>query len=186
MVVVADVDFFSNIAAFRETIFGLGVVGDGGAFIQNSLEALSGSTNLISIRSRGSYKRPFKVVDRIEEEAEKRTAEEEANIMAQIKGFEQQLNEKLRALDSGQREVINRTILEEKKEIEVKLHEAEMRLRDVKNRKVLEKEELKNRLRNFATLPGPLLTLLVAVGLGLRRGIMRRYHMHRIQEPMNS
>ncbi len=186
VVVVADVDFFSNIVAFRETIFGLGLVGDGGAFIQNSLEALSGSTNLISIRSRGSYKRPFKVVDRIEEEAEKRTAEEEANIMAQIKGFEQQLNEKLRALDSGQREVINRTILEEKKEIEVKLHEAEMRLRDVKNRKVLEKEELKNRLRNFATLPGPLLTLLVAVGLGLRRGIMRRYHMHRIQEPMNS
>lgn len=183
VVVVADVDFFSNIVAYRETLFGLSVVGDGSAFIQNSLESLSGSTNLISIRSRGSYKRPFEVVDEIERQAVERTAEEEANILAQIKGFEQQLNEKLQAMGSSEQELISKTILDEKKEIEVKLHEAEMRLREVKNQKVRDKEALKNKLRNFATLPGPALTLVIAVSLGVWRTVRRRYYIYHTQEP---
>ena len=183
VIVVADVDFFSNVAAYRETIFGLTVVGDAGAFIQNSFEALSGSTDLISIRSRGSYNRPFLKVDQIETQADARTSEEEANIEAQIKGFEQQLNEKLQGVGSNQQELINRTILEEKKDIEVKLQEAEMRLREVKNQKVRAKEALKNKLRSFAMLPGPLLTLLIAVILAIHRTVKKRHSMYHIQEP---
>jgi hypothetical protein len=49
--------------------------------------------------------------------------------------------------------LINQTILEEKREIEVKLHEAEKRLRDVKMQKRERIEGLKVRLRNFCTLP---------------------------------
>lgn len=183
VIVVADVDFFSNLVAYRETIFGLAVVGDSSAFVQNSLEALAGSTDLISIRSRGSYKRPFEVVDRIEREAEARTAEEEAGIVAQIKGFEQQLNEKLQALGSGEQEIISQTIQDEKKDIEVKLHEAETRLREVQNQKVRAKDDLKARLRNFATLPGPALTLAIAVMLAVYRTVRRRNYIYHTQEP---
>lgn len=183
VVVVADVDFLSDVLAYQQTIFGLAVVGSNSAFVLNALEELSGSTDLISLRSRGNYKRPFTRVDQIEKAAEEKTSAEESRIMAEIKGFQSQLNEKLSSLENKEQELINKTILNEKKEIEVKLHEAEMRLRDVKMKKVADKEALKNRLRNFCTLPGPLFVLLIAVGLGLYRGLKRRYYIHHIREP---
>lgn len=183
VVVVADVDFLSDVLAYQETIFGLAVMGNNAAFVLNALEELSGSTDLIRLRSRGGYKRPFTRVDQIERAAEEKTAEEEARIMAEIKGFETQLNEKLQALESKEREMINKTILEEKKEIELKLHQAEMRLRDVKMKKVADKEALKNRIRNFCTLPGPLAVLAAAVILAVYRAVKRRYSIQHMREP---
>jgi ABC-type uncharacterized transport system involved in gliding motility auxiliary subunit len=183
VVVVADVDFLSDVLAYQQTIFGLAVVGSNSAFVLNALEELSGSTDLISLRSRGNYKRPFTRVDQIEKAAEEKTSEEESRIMAEIKGFETQLNEKLAGLQNKEKELINKTILDEKKEIEVKLHEAEMRLRDVKMKKVADKEALKNRLRNFCTLPGPLFVLAIAIVLTLYRSVKRRYYIHHTTEP---
>ena len=161
----------------------MAAAGDNAAFVLNALEELSGSTDLIRLRSRGGYKHPFTRVDRIEKAAEEKTAEEEARILAEIKGFETQLNEKLRTLQSTEQELINKTILEEKKDIELKLHEAEMRLRDVKMKKVAEKEALKNRIRNFCTLPGPLFVLAAAVALSIYRSVKRRRSIHHMREP---
>ena len=146
--------------------------------LQNILEDISGSANLISIRSRGNFKRPFTRVDAIEAKADAETAEEEARIVAQIKEFERQLNERIRSLEGENKgELINQTIVEEKRAIELQLIEAEKRLRDVKMQKREQLESLKNRLRNFCTLPGPVLTLLIAIGLGIHRSIRRRYYI---------
>ncbi len=176
--VLADVDFISDIVAYQRSIFGLTTVGDNSSMLLNMLEDMAGSSHLISIRSRGNFKRPFTRVDAIEAHADAETAEEEARIVAQIKGFEQQLNERIRSIEGENKgELINQTILEEKREIEVKLHEAEKRLRDVKMQKRERIEGLKVRLRNFCTLPGPALTLLIAIGLGIHRTIRRRYYI---------
>lgn len=178
VVVLSDVDFISDIVAYQRTIFGLTTVGDNGALLQNILEDISGSANLISIRSRGNFKRPFTRVDAIEAKADAETAEEEARIVAQIKEFERQLNERIRSLEGENKgELINQTIVEEKRAIELQLIEAEKRLRDVKMQKREQLESLKNRLRNFCTLPGPVLTLLIAIGLGIHRSIRRRYYI---------
>ena len=178
VVVLADVDFISDIVAYQRTFFGLTTVGDNSALVLNTLEDLSGSANLISIRSRGNFKRPFTRVDAIEAQADAETAEEEAKIVAQIKGFEQQLNERIRSLEGENKgELINQTILEEKRSIELQLLEAERRLRDVKMHKRERIEGLKVQLRNFCTLPGPALTLLIAVALGIYRSVRRRYYI---------
>ncbi len=178
VVVVADVDFISDLVAYQRSFFGLTTVGDNGAMLVNALEDLSGSAELISIRSRGNFKRPFTRVEEIELQARNETAEEEARIVAQIKGFEQQLNERIRSLQAeGQGELINQTILDEKREIELQLHEAERRLRDVKMQERQRIEALKVKMRNFCTLPGPALTLLIAIGLVVHRGIRRRYYI---------
>ena len=79
VVVFADVDFISDIVAYRQTFFGTTVVGDNSSLMLNTIEDLAGSGNLISIRSRGNFKRPFTVVDRIETEAEAETADEESS-----------------------------------------------------------------------------------------------------------
>jgi ABC-type uncharacterized transport system involved in gliding motility auxiliary subunit len=122
--------------AYQRTFFGMATVGDNSTFVLNALENLSGSDRLISIRSRGSYERPFTVVKDIETTAEEETLEETRAIEAQVKVFEQQLNEKLRSLGGENKgELINQTILEEKKEIELQLRDAEKSLRDIKMQK---------------------------------------------------
>ena len=77
--------------AYANSFFGKMVVGDNSALLLNAIEELSGSGDLISIRSRGNFKRPFVVVDKIEQQAEKETADEIALINAQIEGFNQEL-----------------------------------------------------------------------------------------------
>jgi len=121
--------------------------------ILNALENLSGSSRLISVRSRGNYKRPFVVVDDIETKADAETAGEEAAIIEQITKFEQELNEKLGSLEGENKgELINQTIVQEKQQIELKLHEAEKRLREVKMQKRQRIENLKERMRFYCTI----------------------------------
>ena len=178
VVVVADVDFIGDMVAYQRTFFGMATVGDNSTFILNALENLSGSDRLISIRSRGSYERPFTVVKAIETAAEEDTLEETRAIELQVKGFEQQLNEKLRSLGGENKgELINQTILEEKKEIELQLRDAEKRLRDIKMQKRKRVEALKERMRFYCTIPGPVCVLLIAVGLGIYRSKKRRRYI---------
>ena len=178
VVVLADVDMLSDLVAYRRTFFGVEPVGDNSTFVLNTLEDLAGSPELISIRSRGNYKRPFIVVDEIEKQADDETKEEETKIMAQIKGFEQQLNEKIRAVEGENKgELISQTIIEEKKKIELELREAEKQLRDIKMQKRKRVEKLKTQLRSFCTLPGPALTLVIAVILGIYRSTKRRLYI---------
>jgi ABC-type uncharacterized transport system involved in gliding motility auxiliary subunit len=178
VVVIADVDFLSDMVAYQRTFFGLATAGDNSALVMNALENLSGSNRLISIRSRGNYSRPFTVVEDIEMKAEEETMEETRAIEAQIKGFEQQLNEKIRSLEGENKgELINQTILEEKKEIELQLRDAEKRLRDIKMQKRERVERLKERMRFYCTVPGPILTLCIAVALGIYRNVKRRRYI---------
>jgi ABC-2 type transport system permease protein len=176
--VFADVDFISDVVAYRNhPLFGTMVVGDNSSLVLNALDDLSGSTALMAVRSRGSYSRPFERVNKIEEEAAARTAKKESEIQAQIKSFEQELNEKLASLDKKENELINKTILNEKRDIELKLREAEKNLRDVKMSKVQQIEKLGVRIKNFCMLPGPALVLVLAIGLGLRRSFKRRNYI---------
>jgi len=74
VIVFADVDFISDVVAYRSTFFGTTVVDDNASLMLNAIEDLTGSSNLFSIRSRGNFKRPFTVVNDIELEAEEDTA----------------------------------------------------------------------------------------------------------------
>lgn len=179
VVVFGDVDFISDIMAYQDSYFGKVAAGDNAALLLNAIDELCGSSDLISIRSRGNFKRPFTVVDKIEAEAEKGTAAEEERINKEIDGFREELNKTLASVQKGQEEVVGSSILEKKKEVELKLREAQMRLRDVRMKKRERIEELGNTLRDLNTLPGPVLVLLIAVNLGLWRTIRkRRYISH--------
>jgi len=177
VIVFADVDFISDIVAYRRTIFGLAVVDDNNALLLNALEELAGSANLISIRSRGNFQRPFTVVDEIEVQAEAETAEEEARINAEIAGFQQELGQILSTSKETEADIIETSILQKKKDLELKIHAAQRSLRGIKMKKREDIEHLGVRLRNFCTLPGPMVTLIIAIVLGIRRTVMRRHHI---------
>lgn len=178
VMVISDVDFLSDMVAYQRSFFGMTTVGDNSTLLMNALESLSGSDRLISIRSRGNYSRPFKVVEEIEMKAEAETLEETRAIEAQIKVFEQQLNEKLQSLQGENKgELINQTILEEKKGIELQLRDKEKVLRDIKMKGRQRVETLKEQMRFYCTVPGPIIVLLVAVTLGVYRSVKRRRYI---------
>jgi ABC-type uncharacterized transport system involved in gliding motility auxiliary subunit len=178
VVVFSDVDFLWDQLAYANSFFGKMVVGDNSALLINSIEELSGSGDLISIRSRGNFKRPFTVVDDIEQEAERETAGEMALINAQIEGF----NQELQTLVSGAKgedlqEIVGGTIVQKKRDLELKIHDAERQLRGVRAKRRERIEQLGYSLRkvNMAAVPG--IIMVIALVLGLWRGVRKRHYI---------
>lgn len=176
--VFSDVDFLSDQMAYANSLFGRMVVGDNSALLMNTIEDLSGSGDLISIRSRGNYKRPFTVVDEIEQQAERETADEVALINAQIEGFNLELRN---LVESGQaeeqEEVIGSSIIEKKRQLELKIREAQRQLREVNARRRERIEHLGSILRRFNMGLVPGVIMLVALVLGLWRSFRRRHYI---------
>ena len=177
LVVFADVDFISDTLAYRNFFFGKTVLGDNSALMLNAIDDLGGSSDLISIRSRGNFKRPFIVVDEIERQAEAETAKEEAKINAEITGFQSELTSILASAKKGEEEVIGSSILQKKKELELKIHQARRQLRRVKMKRRERIEHLGNMLRNFNMLVAPAVILAIAVILGIHRSVRKRHYI---------
>jgi ABC-2 type transport system permease protein len=145
--------------------------------MMNSIDDLGGSSELISIRSRGNFRRPFKVVDEIEAKADAQTAEEESKINAEITGFENELQTVLGSAKKGEEDIIGSEILQKKKELELKIIEAKKRLRQVKAQKREQIEKLGNSFRSFNMLTAPAVSLVIAIILGVHRSIKKRKYI---------
>jgi len=177
VVVFADVDFLSDNVAYREAFFGKMVMGDNSALLLNAIEDLSGSTDLVSIRSRGNFRRPFDVVDAIEQEEEKRTQEKMAAIEAAIASYNSELQKIISSAKEGQEEVIGSAIVEQRRELERKIYEAEREKRKIRMERRERIDALGRKLQRANTLAAPAIILLVAVVLGLRRMVRRRHYI---------
>lgn len=178
VVVFSDVDFLSDQMAYANAFFGKMVVGDNSALLINTIEDLAGSGDLISIRSRGNYKRPFTVVDKIEQQAEKESADEITLINAQIEGFNQEL-QSLASSAKGeeQQAVVGDTIVQKKRALELKIHTAQRQLRAVQAKRRVQIEELGSTLKmmNVGAVPG--IVMVIALVLGVWRSARRRHYI---------
>ncbi len=175
VVIFADVDFISNPFAYQETLFGTTKVGDNSALFFNAIENLLGSNDLIAIRSRGNFQRPFALVDKIEREAERETAQEEVGINAQIEEFQKELNRVVSdARKKGERIIDASELTLAKADLELKIHEAKVRLRQVQNKRRERIESLGLSLRNVNMLLAPMVILIFAIILSVQRSRFRR------------
>ena len=152
-------------------------VGDNAAMLLNAIDDLSGSTDLISIRSRGNSQRPFVKVDEIERQAQAQTQVEVVRINAAIEGFESELRQLSASTKETGKGVIGNTIIQKIREIELKKHQARRQLREVQNKKRERIERLGNRLRNFNMLTAPSVILVIAVVLGIRKSVRKRHYI---------
>ena len=175
--VFADVDFISDMVAFQQTFFGSAAIGDNLAVVFNTIENLSGSGDLISIRSRGNFQRPFTRVDEIERQAEIETAEEEDRIKAEIAGFQAELNQAMAGVRDKKEAMLKVSELAQTRDIEVNIRRAEKRLRDLKNESRKDKEQLKQKLQVFCMLVAPAGILALTVVLSIHRGAKRRHYI---------
>ena len=96
-IIVADSDLLQDFLWLESnSLFGQRVVtptANNGDFVLNSLENLAGSNDLISLRGRGSYSRPFDRVEDLRRSAESRFRDQEQRLDAELATTEQKLAE---------------------------------------------------------------------------------------------
>jgi ABC-type uncharacterized transport system involved in gliding motility auxiliary subunit len=104
LVVVADTDLLSDFLwVRRQNFFGqrlASAFANNGDFVLNTLDNLAGSSDLISVRGRAAFTRPFERVENLRVAAEERFRAKEQELEAELRATE----EKLTQLESGRNE----------------------------------------------------------------------------------
>jgi ABC-type uncharacterized transport system involved in gliding motility auxiliary subunit len=178
VVVFADVDFISDMLAYRDFfVFGKTPNGDNATLILNTVDDLGGSSDLISIRSRGNFRRPFVVVDRIEREAEAETAKELLIIEVKIAGFNRELQSILASAKQGQEEVIGSSIMQKRRELELEIQRANSEKRVIQMKRREDIDSLGGKLQRANTLIAPAVILIIAIAVSVRRNIRKRHYI---------
>jgi ABC-type uncharacterized transport system involved in gliding motility auxiliary subunit len=96
VVIVADTDLLLDYTWLQQqNFFGQVVMqpmADNGALVWNALDNLGGSADLISIRGRAAYRRPFERVEQIRRDAEAQSRAKNLQLQEQLRQTEEQLS----------------------------------------------------------------------------------------------
>jgi ABC-type uncharacterized transport system involved in gliding motility auxiliary subunit len=97
VIVVADTDllqdrFWVQVQNFFGQRIGVPTSGNG-TFVTNALENLTGSNDLISVRSRAGYSRPFTLLRVLQQEAEQRFRQKEQALQEHLKATERKIQD---------------------------------------------------------------------------------------------
>lgn len=180
VLVFSDVDMISDMIAYQDTFFGKSAMGDNPALVLNSVEFLAGNRNLISIRSRGKFQRPFEVVDKIEAEAEEATAEQVDALEKKIQGYQAKLQQL--ASTGGDGKLLQSQAVKERQKIYTEISKAKRQLRKLKADERKKIESLKASLQTHNMVWAPAVVLLIALVLAVARYLQaKRYAARRGQ-----
>ena len=181
VLVFADVDMVSDTVHYQRDSNGMTTAGDNIAVVFNALDFLAGSRDLIAIRSRGDFKRPFIVIDEIEARAEKATAKETEAINVKIADFK----EKLMALGATANvenfKLVQSKVITEGKKLKEDIRTAEKEQRSLGASARVKIEDIKFWLIFHNVLWAPAAVLAIAIALAVARSTRaRRYAARRM------
>ncbi len=178
LILVADTDILADrqwvqLQQFAGQTYALPSA-DNGPFVINALDVLAGSSELISLRSRGTSFRPFEVVEDLQREAEDRFRETEQALQARVAETEQKLAELQTGEATGGALVMSPEQQEAVTAFREELIETRQQLRDVQLalRQDIEQLGLSLKFLNIALVP--LIIGLVAIVVSLVRRQRRR------------
>ena len=174
-VLVGDTDILADHFWIRmQNFFGVQIpqsVANNGDFVINTLDNLAGNTDLISLRSRGEFSRPFTVVEEIRRDAETQFRAQEQELQTRLEETEQKIAQLQQEGSEGA------LLLSQEQAAEIE----EFRLKQIKTRKELRavQHELQKNIERLGTLLKfinigliPLFIALLALFAGIR-------HAHR-------
>ncbi len=170
LILVADTDILSDMFWVRtQSFFGVDIpqpIANNGDFVVNTLENLSGNTDLISLRSRGEFSRPFEVVETIRREAEDKFRDRERELQAKLTETEQRILGLQR--ESGE----SNLILSKEQNAEIEKFQTEQlktrkELRAVQHELQKNIESLGTKLKFINIGLMPLLIMFAAIFIGL-------------------
>jgi ABC-type uncharacterized transport system involved in gliding motility auxiliary subunit len=172
-IVVGDTDMLSDKFWVNvQNFFGQRIAfprANNAVFVMNAIDNLGGNNDLISLRSRGKFARPFEKVKEIQREAERQYRDKEKALQAKLKNTEQKINN-LQRQKAGKNALIISP--EQQREIE------KFRNEQVKTRKELRnvQHELRKNIESLgATLKFiniglmPILIIILALALEVYR-----------------
>ena len=171
MIVVSDCDFLADRWSFQTMNLGgrrLASPANGNmAFIANSIDFLEGSTDLVSLRSRGTSNRPFQVVESLKKSAEQRFRAQEQELQAKYDVAEQSINNLLSKSQGANLEILSADVQREIDKAREEQSRTRKELREVRRSLNKDIEDLGTRVKmlNIALIPA----LLVAFAIGLSR-----------------
>jgi ABC-type uncharacterized transport system involved in gliding motility auxiliary subunit len=178
LVVFADTDMLSDFMWVREqNFFGQRMTqawASNGDLLDNALDNLAGSADLISVRGRATFQRPFDRVERLRRAAEERLHAKEQELEAQLRDTETKLTALQSKKDSGSALILTP---EQEKEIE---HFQTEKLRIRKELRAVRAglneniERLGTTLKIINIVVVPLTFALVALAVWLMRRQRRR------------
>lgn len=145
-----------------------------GDLVVNALDNLSGGANLSSIRSRGTYSRPFTRVIQLQRQADDRLRVEEAELLDRLAETEAALAE-LNQDENG--ELIGQVTPEIQSEVDrfnERMLDTRRSLRDVQYQLTEDIEQLGTNLKMINTILIPVLLSLLALLLGYLRAQRRK------------
>ncbi|MEZ5494696.1 MAG: hypothetical protein R3E61_09045 [Pseudomonadales bacterium] len=183
VIVVADTDVLADrMWVDRQDYFGQTVAtpfAANGDMVVNMLDALGGSADLINLRSRGTYQRPFTRVDDLEKAASSRLREQQdalAKALSDTENKISQLNASAANQETGE---MNELTPAQKQAVEMFERERlkiRKNLREVQHQLNSDVDKLGTVLKiiNIAAVP-VLLSVFALLAAGLRR-----YRMHRV------
>ena len=168
LIVVADTDILSDRLWVQVAQF-LGQripqpFANNGDFVVNALDNLSGGADLVSIRSRGRYSRPFTRVLELQRAADDRLREEEAILLETLTQSQETLNELSQDEEGNPILQITPEVQQEIDRVNAEMLETRRRLRDVQFQLNADIEQLGANLKGINTFLIPvLLTILMLV-----------------------
>ena len=173
IILAADTDILRDMFWIREeNMFGMSIpkaIANNGDFIVNALENLSGNSDLISLRTRGEYSRPFERVEALRRDAESKFREREQKLLEKLK----QTEEKIQAIQAQQGEesaaVLSKAQTEEIEKFRKERVLTRKELRNVQHDLKKNIERLGNQLRFVNIGLIPLLIIIFTIGMSLYR-----------------
>ena len=184
LILVADSDLLSD--AFwvqAREFFGRRFsvpVANNGDFVLNAVENLSGASDLIGLRSRGTARRPFTKVEAMAKAAQQQFQAEEQRLMRQLEETEKKiLGLQGGPVGSAKGDAVEQRKLTPEQEAEIKKFTEEMlatrrALRQVRHNLKKDIEGLRNKLSFLNIALVPVLVTVAAGGLGAARMRRRR------------
>lgn len=179
VIVVSDSDLLADrMWAQSQQVLGQRVINafaSNGDFIINALDNLSGSTELVNIRSRGRYARPFTRVLALQREADERLRQEETALLERLSQTEQQLvalNQEGSSGISPEQEAQIEQFMQQQME-------TRRQLRDVQFQLNQEIDELGTILKMINTALIPALLIIAVLIISLMQSTRRRQMQHR-------
>ena len=177
IILVSDTDILADHFWVRtQKMFGVDVpqpIANNGDFVINSIENLSGNTDMISLRGRGKYSRPFVKVESIRKKAEEQFRQREKELQANLGETEKKIRQLQQEQGSEKSYLLNNKLTTEIEKFRSERLKTRKELRSVQHelKKNIDKLGAQIRFINIGLIP--LLITLLALFIGLYRATKR-------------
>ena len=183
VIVVADADILADrFWVIKRDFAGQKVpvaTANNGDFILNAIESLSGGSNLMALRGRGTASRPFEVLRNIQQVASQKFEDKERQLGQTLLNTEKKLKELRRKNPEGSEAVVSKKDQRSMEKMQREILKLRSELRKVRRSLTNEYESLEMRLWFFNIALVPLVLTAFLIILAIARSIRRNRHAYK-------